>query len=181
MKAAIPPVEPRPPTITAALATHAGHMIPSPAPPNFSANERLPRARGLIEDVAPALHDALPVFLGDEAEGFVMKFDQRSAGFLAEAVLHVRDNRVGHEQWPGKFEQRRALDGLHVGPEMPIAVAQVAIPPATGPWLDLHGHGVPFRVGAPGADLLEQRGEGDIQGRAHVHFLRNIQNTVLDS
>ena len=82
-----------------------------------------------IEDISPAFHHTLSVGILNKPEGGVVKLDQRSAVFLAQPVLHIRDSRIGHEQRSRNFEQRRPLDGLHVSPEVSVAIAQVAVPP----------------------------------------------------
>ena len=81
--------------------------------------------------VRPALVHALPVVILNQTERCMMELDERSAIFLAQPVLQIGDNRIRHEQRTGKFNQRGPLDGLHVSPEMPVAISQIAIPPAS--------------------------------------------------
>src|ERR1700736_3161458 len=89
----------------------------------------LPRTKGLrlladpLVDVAPAGRHPFSMILLNQSERRVMEFDQRSTVGLSQAVLHIRDGRIGHEQRPADFEQRRPLDGLHVSPEMTVAIA----------------------------------------------------------
>src|ERR1700687_6439320 len=100
-----------------------------PAPSRFSG----PRTRlGSFPQTGVHMPPALPypfsVLILNQAKRRVMKFDQRAAIYFAQSVLHIGDDRVGHEQWSRDFEQRRPLDGLLVSPEVSVSVAQVAVP-----------------------------------------------------
>src|SRR5258708_4428453 len=112
----------------------------------LSLRRRWPRTRGLrllahpLVDVAPAGRHSFSVILLDQSERRVLELDQCSTVGLNQAVLHIRDDRIGHEQWPVDFKQCRALDGLYVSPEMTVPIAQIAVPPSPGPRLNLHGH-----------------------------------------
>ena len=111
------------------------------------------------------------VFLGNEAERGVLEHDQCSTIDFTQPILHVANEREKSEQRASKLQQRGPLDGLDVGPEVPIAVAQVTIPPATGPCFDLHAERFSVRCFVAGPELLEQRGEGYIQRSLYVDFL----------
>src|SRR5260370_15079613 len=63
---------------------------------------------------------------------------------------------------------------------MTIAVAQVAVPPSTGPRFDLHVERLAVRCLVAGPQLLEQRGKGYIQGRLDMNFLINGQRQVFE-
>ena len=110
----------------------------------------------------------------------MLELDQRSSIHFAQTVLQVRDHRVGHEQRAGDFEQRGPLDGLHVSPEMAVAVAQVAVPASARPRLNVHRHGLPFRPFVVRTEFFEQRGKGGFQRRADVNFLRDIQSQIFN-
>src|SRR6266404_879790 len=109
-------------------------------------------------DVPPPLRHPFSVVLQNQSKRRVMKADQCSAISLAQAVLHVRDGGIRHEQWPSDFEQRRPLDGLHHSPEVAVVVAKVAIPPAARPRLELHRHR-PALSFVVRPQLLQQRGK----------------------
>ena len=89
-------------------------------------------------------------------------------------LMDIRDRRVRHEEWPPDLEQGGPPDGLHVSPEMPVAIAEVAEPSSSGPWLDLHRHLDAFGVFGLRPELFEQCGEGLLERRAHVSFLRYV-------
>src|SRR5262245_57785128 len=91
-----------------------------------------------LEERRPAAREAGFELVRYEAEGRVPEFDQRSAGFFLQAVLHVRDNRVRHEERSRNLEERRTLDCLHVPPEMAVVVAEVPEPAPAGSGLDRH-------------------------------------------
>src|SRR5450631_1183398 len=112
-----------------------------------------------IEDISPALHHTLSVRFLNKSEGGVVKLDQRSAVFLAQPVLHIRDRRIGHKQRSRNFEERRPLDGLYVSPEVSVVIAEVAVPPSARPGLDLHRHRSAVRRFIPRSDLFQQRSE----------------------
>src|SRR6185369_12007944 len=131
-------------------------------------------------DPAPTRGDACPVVVLYESEGRVPELDKRPSVRLAEAVLHIRDDRIGHEQRTGDFEQRRTADGLHVSPEMAVIAAQVAVPPAARPGLDLHRHGLAIACFIVRSDLFEQRGKGRFERGADVNFLCDVQDQILD-
>src|SRR6202030_2945167 len=97
-------------------------------------------------DVRPASDHAFPVLLLNEAEAGVAELDDGHAIFFAEAVLDVVGDGIGHHQRAREFEERGPLDGLNVSPEMAIAFAQIAVPAATGPRLEHHGHGSAVRL-----------------------------------
>ncbi len=76
--------------------------------------------------------------------------------FSLRRYCKLLSDRRRHEERPGKFEQRWALDGLHGCPEMAVAVAQVAIPTAARPRLDLHGQRLAVVRFVSRPDLFEQ-------------------------
>src|SRR5271168_815447 len=176
-----PPVEIAPAISNAALATHAGH-INSP----FQTLPCLVRTRGLGPglgagaNVFPAAgHSRFEIF-GNEAEGGVMEHDECAAVSFAEAILHVGNDGIGHEQRADEFDKRGAFDGLYVGPEMAVAVAKVAVPPAAGPSLELQGHGLVIGSFVAGAELLEKCREGVLERGADVDFLGDVQGEVFN-
>src|ERR1700736_2675303 len=91
-----PPVVVTLATAVAAFTAHTGHIAPSPA-----VEVRLRRTPGFgfllgpRKNLAPSLRHAVPVIVLDHPERHVMELDQRSAGFLAQPVLHVRHDRIG--------------------------------------------------------------------------------------
>src|SRR6267378_1992116 len=90
-------------------------------------------------------------------------------------------NRIGHEQGPRNLEQRRPLDGLHHSPEVPVVVAQVAVPSAAWPRLELHRHGFVFSRFVERSELLQQRRKRRLQRRAHADFFCDAQRQILNS
>src|SRR5262249_32168916 len=134
-----------------------------------------------VADVRPALADVLPDIIWNGAEGEMVKSDERAAFDFAQAVLHIRDDRIGHEQRPADLQQGGALDGLHGSPEMAVAIAEVTIPAATGPRLQFHGQRLAFGCVGRRAELLEQRGEGGVERSANARLHADIEDQVFDS
>src|SRR2546429_432521 len=122
-------------------------------------------------NVSPAFDNAGLVLVGNQTETGVPELDDGDAVLLAEAILNVVGDRVGHEKRAGNFQQGRRLDSLHDTPEMAVAVAEVAEPAASGPGFELHGHGGSVGRFVVRPELLEQRLEGPIEGRADADFL----------
>src|SRR5260370_12900487 len=136
-----PPVEITLASTIVALAMHAGHI--TFLFPRRTRSSRTRRFRPLpyaLMDKRPALRSFSSVVVQNQSKRRVMKSEQCSSIFLAQAVLHIRDHWIGHEQRPRNLEQRRPLDGLHNSPKVAIVVPQVAIPPAARPRLELHRH-----------------------------------------
>src|SRR5271170_894947 len=67
-----------------------------------------------------------------------------------------------------------------MGPEMSVAVAQVAVPAAAGPGFDLHAERLAVGGFVAGPELLEQRGKGYIQRRLYMNLLVNRQGQVFE-
>src|ERR1700745_51995 len=109
-------------------------------------------------DVGPSRRDAAAVLFLNHSEGSVMKPDHCLTVLFAEPVLHVRHNRIRHEQRPGDLQQRRTLDRLHVSPQVAVAIVQIAEPPPARPRFDLHRHLAVLTL-ILGPNLLEQRFE----------------------
>jgi hypothetical protein len=59
---------------------------------------RLGALSNILVHVRPAPIDTGSVLFDDESKRGVMKFDQRSAIDFAQAVLHVVDDGIRHEQ-----------------------------------------------------------------------------------
>ena len=97
-----------------------------------------------------------------------------SSALLHEPVLQVIDRGVGHEQGPPDFQEFRRLDHLDVTPQVSPIVAKVAKPPPSRPRLELHGHRLAVGHLAGGAQLLEQRREGDVHRGVYVDFLAKV-------
>src|SRR5437879_3948611 len=152
----------------------------------LSLRGRLPRAKGFrllayaLVDLAPAGRYSFSVILVDQSKCSVLEFDQSSTVGLSQAVLHIRDDRIGHKQRPADFEECRPLDRLHVSPEMTVAIAQIAVPPSPWPRLNLHGHRCAFLDFIVRPELFEQCSEGHIQRRANMNFLSYVQRQILN-
>src|SRR5258708_31661942 len=58
-----------------------------------------------------------------------------------------------------------------MSPEVPVAIAQVSVPPSAWPRLDFHVHRVPFHRFAERPQLLEQRRKRHFQRRLNMYFL----------
>src|SRR3984893_1514050 len=144
--------------------------------------ERSPRLRRLPHPLMhrppPARH-ASPMIVLNQSQRRMMKLDQSPAIRLAQPVLHMRNHRIRHEQWPRKLQQSRPLDRLHVSPQVPVPVAQVAEPPPARPSLQLHRHRRAVGQLIPRPQLLKQRLKCRLQGGLHVNFLRNVQSQIL--
>src|SRR5580692_11626631 len=82
----------------------------------------------VLVDIRPANDDTLAVIVLNEAETGVTELDDCIVAILGEAVLHVVGDGVGHHERSAEFEKRGALDGLHGGPVVAVAIAEVAIP-----------------------------------------------------
>src|SRR6266481_8955348 len=111
-------------------------------PPNC----RSPRTRcfrslpNVVIDIGPSFCDTFAVILQNQSQRGMVEADQGSAIFRTQAILHIRNSRIGHEQGPGDFEQRRPFDSLHYTPEVAVIAAQVAVPSAARPRLEFHRH-----------------------------------------
>src|ERR1035441_10289085 len=151
---------------------HAGRLLP--------ALSLSPLAHARVH-VGPALSHALFVIVRNKSECHVVELDQRSPIFFAQPVLQIRNHRIRHEQRSGDFDKRRPLDGLHVSPEMAVAITQVAVPPSAGPRLDLHRHSLALRCVILRSKLFQQRRERHLQRRPHVNFLRNVCCQTLNA
>src|SRR6266478_4525148 len=173
-----PPADSALPTISAALAIQNGHITSSPRSPQTRRLRPLPNA---FMDVLPAPGYSFPVVVQNQSKRRVMKSDQRSAIYFAQAVLQIRHNRIGHEQGPRNLEQRRPLDGLHHSPEVPVVVAQVAVPSAARPRLELHRHRFVFSRFVERSELLQQRRKRRLQRRTHADFFCDAQRQILNS
>src|ERR1035438_6984267 len=57
--------------------------------------------------VRPSLPHALSLLVRNRSKRHMVKPDQRSAVFLAQPVLQIRNDRIRHEQWPRIFDQPR--------------------------------------------------------------------------
>src|SRR5580704_10672078 len=143
-------------------------------------------ARGLGTPANPFVHRG-PAFVHPclvlfrkEAERGVPECDQGSTINFTQPILHVGDYGKRSEQWACEFKQSGPLDGLDIGPEMPIAVAQVAVPPSTRPRFDLHVERFAIRCLVAGSQLLKQRGKGYIQGRLDMDLLIDCQGQVFE-
>src|SRR6202166_1250473 len=133
------------------------------------------------QHLLPALRHAFLLIRGEESERRVPELDERPAVRLGQPILHVRDDAGGHEQGPGELEQGRSLDGLYVAPEVAVVVAEVAVPPAAGPRLDLQLQGLALRGLVPRPQLFEKGGEGRVQRRLDVGFQGEIERQILDA
>src|SRR4030095_7573893 len=103
------------------------------------------------------------------------------AVFFAETVLDVVGDRVGHHQRAGEFEKRWLLDGLNVSPEVAVAVAQVAIPAASGPRLENHRKRIAVGLFVVGAELFDQRGESGFERSFDADLLSDGQREVFQN
>jgi len=74
--------------------------------------------------------------------------------WIRQAVLHIRDGRIGHEQWPADFEECRPLDGLYVSPEMTVAIAQIAVHLPPGHGSIFMGIGLPQKLYRTNAEAI---------------------------
>src|SRR5256885_3763431 len=155
-----------------ALAIHAGHikylLSRQPRSPRTRRLRPLPNA---IVDMLPATCNSLAMIVLNQSEGRMPELNQRPPIHLAQAVLHVGNDRIGHKQWPRNFQQCRALDGLHISPKVAVAIAQVAVPSAAWPRLDPHGHGLGFGRFVEWSDLFQESRKGRFQRRTHADFL----------
>lgn len=75
----------------------------------------------------PALAHPCLVFVGKEAERSVPEDDQGPTIHFTQPVLDIGDERKRGEQLTNEFKQRWPHGGFHVGLEMPIAFAHVAV------------------------------------------------------
>src|SRR5207245_8798025 len=109
-------------TINAARAMHAGHMSLLLQRSRSPRTLRFGALANTLVDVRPALPHPRSMVILNQSQCRVVEFDQRSSVHLAQPVLHVRDDRIRHEQRPSDFQKCRPLDCLHVSPEMTVLV-----------------------------------------------------------
>src|ERR1700757_1752912 len=69
---------------------------------------------------------------------------------------------MGHHERAGKFKKRWLLDGLNVGPEMAIAIAEITVPAAARPGFENHGERIAVGLFVVRAELLKERPEGGL-------------------
>src|ERR1700681_3344241 len=132
-----PPDEVTPAAIAATLIKHTGHI--TALRKSNTSLPRLLRFRALpyhFVNMLPALPHSLAMFVRNQPQRDVVKFNQRSAIHFAQPVLQIRDRRIRHKQRPVNLQQRRPLDRLHRSPEVPVVSAQVAVPPPARPRLE---------------------------------------------
>src|SRR5260370_16472526 len=104
-------------------------------PPNC----RSPRTRcfrslpNVVIDIGPSFCDTFAVILQNQSQRGMVESDQGSAIFRTQAILHIRNSRIGNEQGPGDFDQRRPFDSLHSTPQVPVIPAHTALPPPSLP------------------------------------------------
>ena len=106
--------------------------------------------------------------------------DERAAIDFLQPVLQVGYDGHRHEQRSVNFEQRRALDCLHVPPEMSIVISQIAIPTATRPCLDHHRHRHAADARVVWSHFLEQRLERHVERRLNADLLGEIQGEIVE-
>src|SRR5215510_5244328 len=106
--------------------------------------------------------------------------DQRSTVDFLEPVLQVRDDRHRHEQRSRDLEQRWPLDRLYVSPEVSVAAAEIAVPPATRSCLDHHRHRHATDPRIVGSHLLEQRLERGVERSLNADLLGEIQCEIVE-
>jgi hypothetical protein len=116
------------------------------------------------------------LFVLDQSEGGVMELNERSAARLAQGALHVRNDRMGHEQRPCDFKQRWPPDGLHMSPEMALPSPRSRYHLSPGHGSVLRGMGVMSGVGATSGSILrsnlfKKHVEGLIERPADVNSL----------
>src|ERR1017187_2418290 len=126
----------------------------------------------------PACHPS-PMIVLNQSQRRMMKLDQRPATPLTQPVLHIRNHRIRHKQRPRKLQQGRSLDRLHVSPQVPVPIAQVAEPPPARPSLQLHRHRGAIGHLIPRPQLLQQRLKRNLERGFHVNFLHNVQRQIL--
>src|SRR6476646_10606649 len=134
-----------------------------------------------VDQERPALRERLTIAVGKQAQCRVTERDRGPAVGLLEPVLQIRRHGERHHQRSSDLEQRGSPDRLHVTPQVPVAVTEVAEPAAAGPRLERHRHRCAVVSFVRGAHLLEQRRKGRGEGRANVGLLRNAERQVLDS
>jgi len=91
--------------INAALARHAGHI-------GFllAQQSRSPRTRRFCPlpytfmNMPPALGNSFAVLLLNQSQRRVPKLNQGSVIYFTQAVLHIGDDRIRHEQRPADFQ-----------------------------------------------------------------------------
>ena len=101
-----------------------------------------------------------------------MKPDKGSTFLFTEAVLQVIGDGIRHEKRSRDFQQHRALDGLDMAPQVPVVVAEVAKPSASGPCLEFHWH-LLFRSFILRTNLFQQSLERSFERGFHVDLLRD--------
>src|SRR5258707_4610722 len=67
-----------------------------------------------------------------------------------------------------------------MSPEVPVAIAQVSVPPSAWPRLDFHVHRVPFHRFAERPQLLEQRRKRHFPRRLNLYFLCHAKPHLLN-
>src|SRR6266704_3178110 len=100
-----------------------------------------------IEMVGPSLVDRSSVeHVGRNlSNGAMGKLDDGLTTLLAQAIQQMRYCRRRHKQRAMNLQKIVRADGLHMSPQVPGIVAEVAEPPSAGPRLDFHRQCLAFR------------------------------------
>ncbi len=65
--------------------------------------------------------------------------------------------------------------------KMAVLAAEIAIPSAARPRLELHRHRVAFTALVPRSQLFQERGKGILQRCAHMNLLLDIQDQIFNA
>src|SRR6476620_2840532 len=146
----------------------------------YSSVNSLDASPDAVEDAFESLREGLVIAIGKQPQGGMTEHDRGPALDFLEPVLDVRGDAERHHQRTGDFQQRGALDGLHVPPQVPVVVAQIAEPAPAGPGFERHGHGHVVLPDVRWTQLFEERGECCRDRGAHECFVRDVERQVFD-
>src|SRR5215216_4101266 len=115
----------------------------------------------------------------DEPKRQMLKDNERAAVDVLQSVLQVRHRRVRHEAWTVDLQQRRALDALHMSPQVTVVATEIAEPAATGPWLERHRKCLAIGRLIETPQLGNNRVERVFERRAHEYFVLDGQRQIV--
>ena len=132
--------------------------------------------------MSPAFRHALAVLGRNQAHAAMGESEASFVSFGSEAILNVIHCGIRHHQWPPDFQQLRRLDHLHVTPEMPRVVAQIAEPAPARSGFQLQRHKRAIHHLCFGAQFVEHRCERDFDRRGDFDLLLDLDgfDTLLE-
>src|ERR1035438_3876557 len=129
----------------------------------------------------PVLAHAASLVVLNKSKRRVAERNCCSAVRLRQPVLHVRDEWIRCKQWTADLNQSGLFDGLHMAPEMPVVIAQVAVPPSARPRLEFHRHGHAVMSLVAWPQLFKKRRESHVQRCVDSDLFLDFQGHILNA